>query len=453
MVEKGCEAYLDFVRDASVDTPTVESLPIVRDFPDVFPIDLSSIPLDRDIYFGFIRPNVPPWGAPVLFVKKKDGTMRMCIDYRYLNNVTVENKYPLPRNYDLFDQLQGARVFSKIYLRSMYNQRKIWDLDSPKTAFRTRYGHYEFLMTSFEMTNALAAFIYLMSSVLHLYLDSFIIVFIDNILVYSSSREDNEQYLRMEGRVIAYASRQLNPYDYPVHDLELATFVDALKIWRHYLYIVSCNDQYLPLAEFAYNNGYQSSIQIDPYEALYGRRCCSLVGWFEPGEARLLCTNLVREALEKVKLIQDRLRTTQSRQKSYVDRKVCDVKFMGDRGLQRVSPMKDVMRFEKKGNLSPRYIGPFEILERVGEVAYRLALPPSLSAVHPMFYVSMFRKYYGDSSHVLDFSSVQLGKDLTYVEVLVPILDRQVRKLRSTNITLAKVQWRGQPVDEATWET
>ena len=151
-------------------------------------------------------------------------------------------------------------------------------------------------------------------------------------------------------------------------------------------------------------------------------------------------TNLVQDALEKVKLIQDRLRTAQSRQKSYADRKVRDVAFMvGERVLLRVSPMKGVMRFGKKGKLSPRYIGPFEILERVGEVAYRLALPPSLSAVHPVFQDSMLWKYHGDPSHVLDFSSVQVDKDLSYVEEPVAILDRQVRKLRSKNIASVKV--------------
>ncbi|XP_070036832.1 uncharacterized protein [Nicotiana tomentosiformis] len=179
---------------------------------------------------------------------------------------------------------------------------------------------------------------------------------------------------------------------------------------------------------------------MDPYEALYGRQCHFPVGWFEPGEARLLGTDLVCDALEKVKLIQDRLLTMQSRQKSYAYRRAHDVAFMvGERVLLRVSPMNGVMRFGNKGKLSPRYISPLEILDRVGEVAFKLALPPNLSGVHPVFHVFMLRKYNGDLSYVLDFSSVQLDKDLTYVEQPVAILDRQVRKLRSKNISSVKV--------------
>jgi len=130
-------------------------------------------------------------------VKKKDGTMRMCIDYRQLNKVTIKNKYPLPRIDDLFNQLQGARVFSKIDLRSGYHQLKIRDSDVPKTAFRTRYGHYEFLVMSFGLTNAPAAFMDLMNRVFRPYIDSFVIVFIDDILIYSRSKEEHEQHMKV----------------------------------------------------------------------------------------------------------------------------------------------------------------------------------------------------------------------------------------------------------------
>ncbi|GJW29894.1 putative reverse transcriptase domain-containing protein [Tanacetum coccineum] len=146
---------------------------------------------------GFIRPSSSPWGAPVLFVKKKDGSFRMCIDYQELNKLTVKNRYLLPRLDDLFDQLQGSSVYSKIDLRSGYHQLRVREEDIPKTAFRTRYGHYEFQVMPFGLTNAPAVFMDLMNRVCKPYLDKFVIVFIDDILIYSKNKQEHEEHLKL----------------------------------------------------------------------------------------------------------------------------------------------------------------------------------------------------------------------------------------------------------------
>ncbi|GKC60756.1 putative reverse transcriptase domain-containing protein, partial [Tanacetum coccineum] len=151
---------------------------------------------------GFIRPSSSPWGAPLLFVKKKYGSFRMCIDYRELNKLTVKNRYPLPRIDDLFDQLQGSRVYSKIDMRSGYHQLRVWEEDIPKTAFRTRYDHYEFKVMPFGLTNASAIFMDLMNRVCKPYLDKFVIFFIDNILIYSKNKNEHEEHLKLILRLL-----------------------------------------------------------------------------------------------------------------------------------------------------------------------------------------------------------------------------------------------------------
>ncbi|GJU78202.1 reverse transcriptase domain-containing protein, partial [Tanacetum coccineum] len=234
--KKGFPIFLAHVIAKDVEDKSekkrLENVPIVQDFPEIFPEDLPGLPPTRQVEFqidlvhgaapvarapyrlapsemkelseqlkelsdkGFIRPSSSPWGAPVLFVKKKDGSFQMCIDYRELNKLTVKNRYPLPRIDDLFDQLQGSSVYSKIDLRSGYHQLRVREEDIPKTAFRTRYGHYEFQVMPFGLTNAPAVFMDLMNRVCKPYLDKFVIVFIDDILIYSKNQKEHEEHLK-----------------------------------------------------------------------------------------------------------------------------------------------------------------------------------------------------------------------------------------------------------------
>jgi len=211
--------------------------------------------------------------------------------------------------------------------------------------------------------------------------------------------------------------------------------------------------RYLPLLEFSYNNSYQESIKAAPYEVLYGRRCRSPIYWHEAGERRYLGPELVDQANEAIKKIKERLKVSQDRQKKYADRRRRPLEFeIGDNVFLKVAPVRGVMRFGRKGKLSPRYIGPFEIIERVGKTAYRLALPPRLSGVHDVFHVSMLRKYLWEPSHVLSYETIDVDPELSYQEQPIKILDRREKELRNKVIPLVKVLWRNHAVEEATWE-
>ncbi|GJW80468.1 putative reverse transcriptase domain-containing protein [Tanacetum coccineum] len=236
-IKKGCQFFVAQVTKKETEDTSeekrLEDVPIVQDFPEVFPEDLPRLPPTRQVEFqidlvpgnapvarapyrlapselkelstqlqelsnkGFIRPSSLPWGAPVLFVKKKDGSFWMCIDYHELNKLIVKNRYPLLRIDNLFDRLQGSSVYSKIDLKFGYHQLRVRDEDIPKTVFRTHYGHYEFQVMHFGLTNAPAIFMDLMNRVCKPYLDKFMIVFIDDILIYSKSKEEHAEHPKL----------------------------------------------------------------------------------------------------------------------------------------------------------------------------------------------------------------------------------------------------------------
>ncbi|XP_062028654.1 uncharacterized protein LOC133744583 [Rosa rugosa] len=414
---------VDFAIDVIPGTAPVSMAPF-----RMAPTELRELKeqIDGLLEQGFIRPSTSPWGAPVVFAKKKDGSLRLCVDYRQLNKVTIKNRYPLPRIDDLFDQLKKATVFSKIDLRSGYHQLRVKDEDIPKTAFRTRYGHFEFVVMPFGLTNAPATFMDLMNRMFSPYLDKFVVVFVDDILVYSKTLEDHDRHLRIvlqilrEKELFAKFEKfskdgvSVDPskveavmnWGQPTTVTEVRSFLGLAGYYRRFIegfasiasaltkltrkdvqfvWTEKCErafnelkrrlttapvltiptsgkanvvadalsrkpkgivasvledmlracvldfkgswEDHLPLIEFSYNNSYHSSIGMAPYEALYGRPCRSPICWAEAGDKVLLGPEIVQETTEKISVIRDRIRTAQSRQKSYADLKRRHVEF------------------------------------------------------------------------------------------------------------------------------
>nr|GEV95521.1 putative reverse transcriptase domain-containing protein [Tanacetum cinerariifolium] len=400
-----------------------KDVPIVWDFPEVFPKELSGLPLARPVEFhidlipgaapvarasyrlapsemkelseqlqelsdkGFIRPSSLPWGVPVLFVKKKDGSFRMCIDYWELNKVIVKNCYPLPRIDDLFDQLQGSSIYSKIDLRSSYHQLRVREQDVLKTAFRTRYGHYEFQVIPFGLTNAPAVFMDLMNRVCKPYLDNK-----DFMVYFDASHKGLGAILMQREKKALGTNLDMSTTYHPeidgqsertiqtLEDMLRACVIDFGKGWV----------KHLPLVKFSYNNSYHASIK-----------------------AQLTGPEMIQETTEKIILIKQRIQAAQDRQKSYADRK------------------RKLMEFE---------VGD-RVMLKVGDVAYRLELTTELSRVHHTFHVLNLSKCYVDEPLAMPLEGVYIDDTLQFMEEPIEIMEREIKRLKRSQIPLVKVHW------------
>nr|GEV92676.1 putative reverse transcriptase domain-containing protein [Tanacetum cinerariifolium] len=407
-----------------------------------------------------------PKGAPVLFVKKKDRSFRMCIEYRELNKLTMKNRYPLPKIDDLFDQLQGPSVYLKIDLISSYHQLRVREEDIPKTAFRTRYGHYEFQVMPFGLTNALAIFMDLMNCVCKPYLDKFVIVFIDDILIYLKNKEEHEEHLKLIleflkkeelyakfskcefwipkvqflGHVIDSQGIHVDPakiesikdWASPKTPTEIHQFLGlagdkaevAFQLIKQKLY--SAPILALPKGSEDFVVYYDAShrglgvvlMQREKIIAYASRQLKIHEKNYTTHDLELGSTEArkpeniknedfrVQETTEKIIQIKQRIQAARGRQKSYVDLK------------------RKPMEFQVRDRVM------LKVLEKLGSLGYKLELPQELSRVHNTFHVSNLKKCYADEPLVVSLDELHFDDKLHFVGEPIEIMDREVKRLK-----------------------
>ncbi|GJQ97305.1 putative reverse transcriptase domain-containing protein [Tanacetum coccineum] len=572
------------------DEKKLDDIRVVRDFPEVFPDDLSGLPPVREIEFridripgalpdvlqekGFIRPSHSPRGTPMLFVKKKDGVMRMCIDYRELNKLTIKNRYPLPRIDDLFDQLQEEEhevhlktildLLKKEKLYAKFSKCEFWLKEVHflrhvvnRNGIHVDPSKWIELLSDYEceikyhsgkanvVADALSTKerikprrVCAMSITIHSGLkikileahgeaskdlkapaewqrglethferrDDGGIYFFDRIWISSvggvrkliMDEAHTSRYLVHPGADKMYydlrdlywwpgMKRDIVELTKSAHFLPIREDYKTEKLARIYINeivarhgvpvsIISDRDgrfashlwqalqkalctklhmstAYHPETDGQSERNIQTLKDCAPFEAIYGRKCRSPVIWTEVGEIWLIGPEILQETTEKIIQIKERLKTARSRQKSYAYKRRKPLEFkVGDRVLLKVSPWKGVVQFGKKGKMAPRYMGPFEIVECVGPVAYRLKLPQELSCIHDMFHVSNLKKCLAELDVQVPLEKIEIDENLRFVEEPIKIVERDVKKLKRRRIPLVKVRWNSRQGPEFTWE-
>ncbi|XP_070045112.1 uncharacterized protein [Nicotiana tomentosiformis] len=431
MMNKGCMHHLVQVTDTDAEELTLESVPVVNEFMEVFPDELRSIPPDREIDFGIDKAVKFQWSdtceksfqelklrltkAPVLtlpegtdgFVKELNLRQRRWLEL--LKDYDIDTLYHLGKTNIVADALsqksmdssEGGALVQNRTESSLVVEVKEKQYDDPLLV-QLKEGIHK---------NKTKAFSIGMDDGTLRYQGQLCVLNVDE--EYSGLCDKMSKLSASEGRNQRPGGFSKNT---------------DIRMWKWDMinmdFMGSCDD-HLPLIEFAYNNSYHARIQMSLFEALYGRRCRSPIGWFEIGEAEFFGPYLMHQDMEKVKIIAEQLTTTQSHHRSYSNVRCRDLEFKDDDWVfLKVSLMKGIMRFGKKGKLILRYVGSYIIIQRIGLLGYKLELPPEMSLVHPVFYVSMLKKVVGDPSFIILVETIEVNEELTYEEIPVVIIAR-----------------------------
>ncbi|GJY26967.1 putative reverse transcriptase domain-containing protein [Tanacetum coccineum] len=452
-IKRGSHLFLAQVTEKDPMEKCLQDVPVIRDFPEK----------------GFICPSSSPWGALVLFVKKKDGSFRMCINYYELNKLTVKNRYLLPRINDMFDQLQGSSVYSKVDLRLGYHQLCIREEDIPITDFRTRYGHYEFQVMSFGLTNAPASRkislcsnaslkgfgAVLMQKEKCLHVDSIDIICQTIGRCFEPKGKRKPLRVRALVMMVNFPERILNAQTEAMKEENMKA-ENLGRVIKPIFEIRSDGIRYfdkriwLPLLgglrELIMHESHKSKYSIHPGSDKMYQDLKKLYWW--PNMKAEIAT-YVRRCLTCAKITSKGL----GYRCKYANVRRKPLEFdVGDMVMLKVSPWKGVIRFDKRGKLSLRYVRPFKIIDIIGPVAYKLELPDELHGIHNTFYVSNLKKCLADENLVIPHEDIQLDDKLLFIEEPVDIMDREGKQLKQSRILIVKVRWNSQRGPEFTWE-
>ncbi|GJT71566.1 putative reverse transcriptase domain-containing protein [Tanacetum coccineum] len=496
VLSAGYELFLAQVTEQELKDKRLEDVPVIRDFPKVMPFGLTNAPavfmdlMNSSVATVFDNSGVHVDPAKIEAIKNWAAPTTPTEVRQFLGLAGSEDfvcslvMHPL-KDWSCFDAARKGDAYASRQLRKNEENYTTHDLELGAVVFALRLWRHYFvdglnLCSASDCCNSLStgrkanvaadglsvkdnehSRVRITSATRNSCLEMGENSFVDRLTKSAHFIPMNEKY-KMEKLTRLYLKEislgtnlDMSIAYHPETDSQSERTIQTLEdmLCACVINFGSGCDKHLPLAEFSYNNSYHASIEATPFEALYGMKCRSLVCWSEVGDAQLTGPELIREMTEMIVQIKNRLLAARSRQKSYADVRRKPLEFeVGDKVMLKVSPWKGVVRFGKRGKLSPRYIGPFKILSRVGPVAYKLELPRELQGIHNTFHVSNLKKCLSDDDLIIPLDEVRIDEKLHFIEEPIEIMDREVKQLKQSRIPIVKVRWNSSRGPEYTWE-